>query len=246
MNVVITMAGLGSRFRKAGYKEPKYMITAKGRSLFYWSMISLESFRSNENKYIFIVRKEDQAKQFIQIECAFLNLVNFEVIEIDYLTDGQATTAMLAKAYWDSEKPLLIYNIDTHINPSASALSKENINEDGWIPCFNAPGEKWSFVKCNEKGFALELREKKRISDNATIGLYWFATANLYEKSYQKYYSVSGNEELGEKYIAPLYNQLINDGYKVTISIIPNNEVQVLGTPEELEEFNRNQYKLSE
>ena len=40
VNVIITMGGIGSRFAKVGYNLPKYMIEAKGKTLFEWSLDS--------------------------------------------------------------------------------------------------------------------------------------------------------------------------------------------------------------
>ncbi|KOP66254.1 hypothetical protein AMS62_14125 [Bacillus sp. FJAT-18019] len=242
MNVVITMSGLGSRFYKAGYTVPKYMIEAKGYSLFYWSLLSLKTLFEVKNKFFFIVREEDHATEFIKAQCASLGILTYKIIEIDHLTDGQATTALFAKPYWEEKEPLLIYNIDTHVDPGA--LNEIKPVGDGWIPCFLADGDRWSFVKVNEKNLAVEVREKNRISNNATIGLYWFSSASLYEDVYNNYYSIVGNEEKGERYIAPLYNQMIKDNLEVTISIIPKDRVHILGTPEELEGFLQIDYKL--
>lgn len=244
MNIVITMAGLGSRFRKKGYTVPKYMIEAKGKSLFFWSVSSLQSFHLESSNLIFIVRKDDQATQFIKEECSKLNIEQLQIVEIDELTDGQATTVLFAKPYWNSEEPIIIYNIDTHVEPQA--LQKETTNDDGWVPCFNAPGDSWSFVKVDKCGKAVELREKTRISEHATIGLYWFKTAELYEQTYYSYFSKPGREEKGERYIAPIYNQLISEKKVVTISDIPLNRVHMLGTPEQLEDFLRSDYLLVE
>lgn len=240
MNVVITMAGLGSRFRKRGYNVPKYMIEAKDKTLFYWSLLSLESFFSDVNKFIFIVRKEDQASDFIKQECLKLNINRFHIVEIDEVTDGQATTVLFARTVWEEEQSLLIFNIDTHVEPDI--LVKDTMNDDGWVPCFDAPGESWSFVKIDDTGNAVELREKKKISDNASIGLYWFSSAKLYVSSFNSYYSMPGREEKGEKYIAPIYNQLISEGKRVTISQIPFKKVHILGTPEQLDSFNSSNY----
>jgi len=43
--------------------------------------------------------------------------------------------------------------------------------------------------------------------------------------------------EKNEKYIAPLYNYMIEKGMDVTISIVDSDKVHVLGTPEELQIF---------
>lgn len=229
------MAGLGSRFRKAGYSCPKYMINAKGRTLFYWSLLSLQSFDFKNAKFMFIVRKEDHAKLFINEQCDLLGIKNRNIIQIDKLTDGQASSVLYAKDSWDAQSPLLVYNIDTYVEPEF--LVKNTNGDSGWIPCFKALGESWSFVKLDKQGNVVEVREKKRISDHCTIGLYWFETAILYAESYKKYYAKPGREEKGERYIAPLYNQLIENGYKVTISIVPESKVHLMGTPEELDMF---------
>ena len=233
MNIVITMAGLGSRFKKAGYKEPKYMINVNGKSLFEWSMESLVGFNDCENlNYIFIVRKEDNASSFIKDKMMKYNIENVNIIEIDELTDGQATTAMLAKSKWNNKDELIIYNIDTYIE--ANTMKYEFVKGDGYIPCFKAEGDHWSFVKLDEEGNATEIREKTRISDNCTVGLYYFKSANLYEKMYNEYYSDDSHIEKNEKYIAPIYNYMISKGYKINIEDLPVEKVHVLGTPEEV------------
>ena len=237
MQIVITMAGLGQRFKDAGYKEPKYMITARGKSLFAWSMESLKGYYSPDNDYYFIVRKEDNAAEYIKETAAAEGVCTADrahVIELDHATDGQATTAMLASDYWDRDDELLIYNIDTYVE--AYAMKAEDIKGDGYIPCFLAEGDHWSFVKLDQSGRAVEVREKKRISDHCTLGAYYFRSCALYEDMYKEYYSL-GKLDAGEKYVAPLYNYMIGKGMEVCISDIDPKKVHVLGTPAELETF---------
>lgn len=243
MNIVITMAGLGSRFREAGYSVPKYRIEAHGKTLFEWSLVSLAGFFAPENMYVFIVRKEGNSHDFITGMCRKLGFGNYHIIEIDYLTDGQATTALLADKYWDEAQELLIYNIDTYVKPYA--MSKKDVRGDGFIPCFHGPGEHWSFVRLDENNNkAVEVREKQKISDNCTLGAYYFKTARLFSDLYSQFFS--GDEgKNGEKYIAPMYNYLIQKGGEVYISIVPKEDVYVLGTPQELNYFIEN-YRPSE
>jgi dTDP-glucose pyrophosphorylase len=243
MTILITMAGLGSRFRKAGYQVPKYQIEAHGKTLFEWSMESLKGFWDKDNTYIFVVRKEDETEQFIHDMCEKLAITDRKILAIDKLTDGQATTAMLAKELWDPELPLLIYNIDTYVE--AFEMRSEQIQGDGFIPCFHADGDHWSFAKLDESGRVVEVREKQRISDNCTLGAYYFKSGRLYEQLYTEYYSSEEKLEKGEKYVAPLYNYLISKGGDVRISIVDYNKVHVLGTPEELGYFLEN-YKPQE
>ena len=235
MQVIITMAGLGSRFRKAGYDCPKYMIEAKGKTLFEWSMDSLVDYNPRVSKYIFVVRKEDESEEFIRHKMEKYGIKNIDVIGIDYLTDGQATTCLLAIPYCNSEESIMVYNIDTYVEPYE--MMYEEITGDGHIPCFHAEGDHWSFARLDETGRVVEVREKVRISDNCTLGAYYFSSAKLFEDLYSEYYADDSKLEKNEKYIAPLYNYMIEKGMKVTISIVDANKVHVLGTPEELEEF---------
>ena len=238
IDIVITMGGLGSRFRKAGYTVPKYMINAKGKTLFEWSMISLEGYRDMADKYIFIAMKDESndVETFIKDRCKELKIDEPRIILLDYLTDGQATTAMLAEKYWDREHSLLIYNIDTYVE--AGEMNSKELKGDGFIPCFKAAGDHWSFVRLDEKGRVAEIKEKKRISDHCTLGAYYFKTCGLYEDLYNEYYGNKDRELVnGEKYVAPLYDFLLSKGGEIYISDIDPDKVHVLGTPEELHEF---------
>lgn len=238
IEIVITMGGLGKRFLDAGYKAPKYMIEAKGKSLFEWSMISLTGFKADTNQYIFIALKDDSSdiEQFIKEKCLTLGILNYKIILLEHLTDGQATTAMEAAKYWDSDHPLLIYNIDTYVE--AGEMKSEELRGDGFIPCFKAPGNHWSFVRTDPMtGLAVEIKEKERISDHCTLGAYYFKSCGLYARLYEEYYSDNKNLVKGEKYVAPLYNHLLTKGGQIYISDVDPSKVHVLGTPEELRTF---------
>ena len=235
MTVIITMAGLGSRFRKAGYNCPKYMIEAKGKTLFEWSMDSLIGYNEHVSKYVFVVRKEDQTEDFIKEKMKKYGINDVEVIGIDYLTDGQATTCMLAIPYCNPKNSIMVYNIDTYVEPNE--MKYTDISGDGHIPCFHAEGNHWSFAKLDDDGKVIEVREKVRISDNCTLGAYYFSSAQLYKELYEEYYKDNSRMEKNEKYIAPLYNFMIEKGIPVTISIVDEKKVHVLGTPEELQVF---------
>lgn len=235
MIVVITMAGQGKRFRDAGYDCPKYMIKARGKTLFEWSMDSLVGYNPYVSKYVFVTRQEDKADSFIREHCRGFSIPDVEIIELDHQTDGQATTAMVALERCQNDESVLIYNIDTYVEPFA--MQHRDLTGDGHIPCFKALGDHWSFVKTDEGGLVREVREKQRISNNCSVGAYYFLSVDLYRTIYKEFYGQQENVAIKEKYIAPMYNYMIQKGYEVTMSLIDKDKVHVLGTPEELEEF---------
>lgn len=235
LTIIITMAGLGSRFKSAGYKCPKYMIEVRGKTLFEWSMDSLIGYNRFVSKYVFVVRKEDNSEDFIKEHMKKYGITNVDIVSIDYLTDGQATTCMLAIPYCNPDDAILVYNIDTYVEPNE--MKYEDIYGNGHIPCFHAEGDHWSFVKLDADRSVVEVREKTRISDNCTIGAYYFSSAMLYKQIYEEYYANNDKLEKNEKYIAPLYNYMIEKGLLVTISMVDDKKVHVLGTPDELKFF---------
>ena len=148
---------------------------------------------------------------------------------------SQATTAALAEKYWNQEHGLLIYNIDTYVE--AGEMNSRELRGDGFIPCFKAEGDHWSFVRLDEAGRVAEIKEKKRISDYCTLGAYYFRTCRLYKNLYDEYYGRPQELVNGEKYVAPLYDYLLSRGGEIYISVIRPEKVHVLGTPEELQDF---------
>lgn len=234
--VAITMAGMGSRFTKAGYTQPKYEIEVLGRPLFDWSMSALVAFQRDGWRFNFATRRETDARDFLARRCDALSIAMGDVIELDALTDGQATTALLLAEKADPDAPFLVFNIDTYVRPDAMRPDQVPAGAAGWVPCFPGPGEGWSFARIDDSGRALEMREKKRISPHATVGLYWFGSAASYMALYRDFFG-AGGEEMGERYIAPMYNRLIDAGELVHVSLLDFDDVGMLGTPEQVAAF---------
>jgi len=234
--VVITMAGAGSRFVKAGYSVPKYAIEAHGRTLFAWSMHSLRDFIESGSPFYFVALATPGIESFIASQCREIGIASHRITILDAITDGQATSAKLAQQQWDDlSRPVAIYNIDTYVNPDA--LPVRAVRGNGWIPCFPGEGDKWSFAAADAQGRVMEVREKKRISPHASVGFYWFDSFSRYLDAYEEYYAAAEHLEASERYIAPLYNHLIRQGADVFLHEIPAGDVYPLGTPEDVELF---------
>lgn len=240
LNVLVPMAGEGSRFSKAGYTFPKPIIEVNGKPMI---QLVVENLNLEAN-YIYIIRKEHNEKFGIS---SMLNQITpgCKIIEVDSLTEGAACTTLLAKEFINNDMELLIANSDQYVEwePGEFYHTINNPHIDGAILCFENTHPKWSYVKLNSDGNISEVKEKEVISNLATIGIYYWSFGRDYVKYAEQMiskdirYGQSFNGK-GEFYVAPVYNEAILDG-----KIIKPYSVQKmygLGTPEDLETFVRN------
>lgn len=240
MKIIITAAGLGNRFLEMGINKPKYKIIANKKPLFYWSIYSLKNFFNNE--FIFIFRKEIYDEKFIKEWLKTMGINKYNIILIDELTDGQATTAMFADKFINENESVMIYNIDTSIIPESMNINM--ISHDGTIVVAKAPGEHWSFAKLGKDGFVCEVSEKIKISDYASIGPYYFAKWFDFKWVWNNFRE-DIKHRYKEVYVCPMYQYLINKNKKISIFEIGINDYTCLGTPHEIEIFDRDWLKTN-
>ena len=231
MNVLIPMAGSGSRFSAAGYTFPKPLIGVNGKPMI---QVVIENLNIQAN-YIFIVQKEHYEKYNLQY---LLNLIcpNCKIVQVDGVTEGAACTTLLAKQFIDNGDPLVLANCDQFIewnsNESLYAFSAENI--DGGIVTFKATHPKWSYVKLGEDGFVSEVAEKKPISNDATVGIYYWKKGSDYVR-YAEQMIEKNIRTNNEFYVCPVFNEAILDNKKIRIKQI--DRMWGIGTPEDLNYF---------
>ena len=231
LNVLIPLAGMGSRFSEQGYVFPKPLIEVLSKP-----MIQLVYENLNiDAKYIFIVQKEHVEKYNID---KMLKLIssNCEIVQVDGITEGAACTTLLAKEYINNDKPLIISNSDQFViwNPRETMYSFTSKNFDGGILTFESSHPKWSYAKVDEYNLVTEVAEKIPISKNATVGIYYWKKGSDYVK-YSEEMIKKDIRVNGEFYVCPVYNQAIDDGKKITIKNVE--KMWGLGTPEDLNNF---------
>lgn len=234
MNIVMPMAGRGSRFAEVGYELPKPLIDVRGRPMYAWAMDSLPLALAKRVVFICLAEHlRDRALEAdIKTRYAALDPV---VIALDKVTEGQACTVLEARRYIDNDEPLVIYNADTFSKSRLEQRLRDLPRSvDGILQVFQAPGDKWSFARTDASGRVVETAEKRRISEWATTGLYHFTRGHDFVHHADA--MIAANErERGEFYVAPVYNRLIKVGADIRIDVA--DEVWVLGTPEDLGDF---------
>ena len=234
MNVLIPMAGAGSRFEKAGYTFPKPLIEVNDKP-----MIQVVTENLNIDAcHIYIVQKSHYEKYNLK---HLLNLITpgCKIVQVDGVTEGAACTTLLAKELINNDEPLLIANSDQFVEWDSNEFMYSMMADeiDGGILSFTATHPKWSFAKLDEDGYVSEVAEKKPISNIATVGIYYWSKGSDYvrygEQMIEKNLRINN-----EFYVCPIYNEAIEDGKK--IKTFPIKKMWGLGTPEDLNKFLEN------
>ena len=228
LNILVPMAGAGSRFQEAGYIFPKPLIEINNKPMI---QIVLESLNIDGN-FIFIVQKEHQKKYNINSVLKILK-PNCKIIELDKITEGAACTTLLAKKFINNGNPLLIANSDQFIKWD-SIKSMYNFTSkkiDGSILTFEAIHPKWSYAKVDKNNLVTQVAEKKVISKNATVGVYFWKKGNDYVK-YAEQMIKKNIRVNNEFYVCPVFNEAIKDSKKIIIKEVE--EMWGIGTPEDL------------
>ena len=237
LNVLIPMAGAGSRFAQAGYTFPKPLIDVEGKPMIQVVVDNLNI----DATFIYVVQKEHREKYNLD---TLLNLItpNCKIVEVNGLTEGAACTTLLAKEFIDFDAPLLMANSDQFLEWDSNEFMYKMIEQkvDGGILSFHSTHPKWSFAKVDEFGYVTEVQEKNPISDIATVGVYYWAKGSDYVKYAEQMISknIRTNNEF---YVCPVYNEAIEDCKKIKTFNI--DKMWGLGTHEDLKYYLENYNK---
>lgn len=238
LNIVIPMAGAGSRFAKVGYKDPKPLIPVDGVPMI---RIVIENLRPKvPHRFTFICQKAHLEAYGLEPKLLEWGGEDAAVVAIDGLTEGAACTVLLAKERFDSDAPLMIANadqwVDVDINDYLAAMDLQDL--DGLIMTMKAHDPKWSFAGIGADGLVSTVVEKQVISDEATVGIYNFRHGSDFVRYAEA--MIAANERVNnEFYVAPAYNPMIAEGAHVGVFNIgaEADGMYGLGTPADLDLF---------
>jgi len=234
LNVLIPMAGAGSRFEQAGYTFPKPLIDVRNKPMI---QVVIENLNIDAN-YIFLIQKKHREKYNLD---TLLNLLapGCKIVEVDGITEGAACTALLAKEFIDNDSPLFFANSDQFVEWDSNEFmyKMQETNADGGIVTFKSTHPKWSFAKIDENGLVTEVAEKNPISDNATVGYYFWKHGSDFIK-YAEQMIEKNIRVNNEFYVCPVFNQAIES--KKEIRTFNVEGMWGLGTPEDLNYYLEN------
>lgn len=237
LNIVVPMAGEGTRFKEKGYTFPKPLIEINGKPMI---QVVVENIKPKmPHRFTFICRKEHYDKYSLR---DLLNLITpkCNIVTVNHLTEGAACTVLLASEFFNNEDSLMIANSDQYVDFDINGFLQdaEKKKLDGNILAFSASHPKWSYAKLDEDGLVMEVAEKRPISNHATVGIYYYRQGEIFFKAATQ--MIEKNIRVNnEFYVCPVYNEMILAGSRIGIYEIDSSKMHGMGTPEDLEKFEK-------
>jgi len=232
LNIVIPMAGRGSRFSDAGYKLPKPLIDINGSAMIEKVIQNLTP--KQQHKFFFICQNEHlinyDLKSIFESNCK-----SFEIIPIEKVTEGAACTVLLAKKFINNSDRLMIANCDQYVDININDYLDAELNFDGYIMTMKSNETKWSYINYDKYKNIKGIIEKKVVSNDATVGIYNFSRGELFVQNAEE--MIMKNDRVNnEFYVAPVYTYMAKKKFKLGIYDI-SGKMYGLGTPKDLETF---------
>ena len=233
-NILIPMAGLGSRFVKEGFKVPKQIINVRDKHLID---ISLDCLDYKDCNLIFVVRDEHVYNHHMDelLKKKFGN--DITIVVLDKLTDGSVCSCLYAEDYINNDAPLIIHTLDIEFRPVFDPHVMNDLDADGLILTFKSNSINYSYAQIDDDGYVIKTAEKKAISSNACVGIYGYKKGSDFCK-YAKEMIDKNLRTKNEFYISPLYNLLIEDGKKIVTDSV--DKMHIFGTPDEYNFYKEN------
>ena len=233
MNIVIPMAGRGSRLAGNPGGLPKPLIEVHGRPLWSWAVNCLPL---NSARRIIFVCLGSHIDDYGVDRAILKELDGLPVVihRIDEVTDGQLRTVVTAREHFSVTNPLVVFNADTWFVHDQNEFLARAQQADGLLGVSSMAGDRWSFVRIDEDEAVVEVVEKRRISDHVCTGLYQFADTSKFLEDADAMFAADERTN-GEFFVAPIYQRMIERGERV--QIMPAERFLPIGTTDELESF---------
>ena len=233
-NILIPMAGRGSRFEEQGYTDKKPFIDVNGKPMIHRVIKNLGMEFDKEYLFILICLQEDYDKyDFTEFE-KVIGHNSYDVVILDDVTEGAAQTVLTAKHLINDDTPLMTMNSDQLVDWNVEEMFERAQHYDALIPCFHGEGNAWSYARTLDNGYVQEVAEKKQISKYATAGYYYWKKGSDFVK-YAEQMIKDNSRTNGEFYVAPVYNWAVKDGKRIGVFMV--DKCYSLGTPEDLQEY---------
>lgn len=236
LKIVVPMGGEAKQFTERGYTFPKPLLEIAGRSMVE---IVVQNIAPQEPHEFIFVCKQEHLDKYALSEVLHLIAPGCKIVSMQHPTTGALCSVLLAMEHLRNDGELLIANADQHVDVSIDDFLTfaRKPGNDGCIMTFPSAHPKWSYAKV-EDGEVVAVAEKRPISRNATVGIYYFRRSRDFLDGAERLI-LKGGTLGGQYYVCPVFNELILAHRRVTIWPITREEMCSLGTPEDVESFSR-------
>jgi NDP-sugar pyrophosphorylase family protein len=249
MQIIIPMSGTGSRFIKAGYDLPKFLIKINDQPMIQWvvKMFLDQNCNSNDH-FIFICRKEHQ-EQYNLSQILKTIVKNCEVITIENHKLGPVYAVSKAFDIIDNNQPSIISYCDYFMSWDYKNFKKSVLENqcDGSVPCYTnfhphlLPIKNlYASCRIDDQKNLCEIKEKFSFNSDKTKayhspGVYYFKNGNTLKKYFQMVLDCDLSLN-GEFYVSLVYQLMLKDNLKISVYDKIDYFCQ-WGTPEDLADF---------
>lgn len=188
------------------------------------------------HQFIFICRQE-HLDRFALREVLHLIAPGCEIVPMRQPTKGALCSVLLAAEHLKNDDELVLANADQYVDVSLDEFLRvaRASGADGCVMTFPSAHPKWSYAKV-EANKVVAVAEKRPISRNATVGIYYFRRSRDFLAGAER--MILKRVTLGDQYyVCPVFNELILDHKLITIFPINRDQMYSLGTPEDVDSF---------
>lgn len=234
MIILIPLGGIGERFKKHGYSEPKALIKVNGKPILFYLLDALEKSDFPINMIYIPYNKEYQKYRLEDLLRKSYKHLTFRFFPLEYNTEGAAETIYLAlKELKEVDQPILCMDGDNFYkcdvlpqwNGQNAILSVHNTLKTPIYSYLKLDGNK-----------VLDIVEKEKISDLACTGGYGFASYF----TLLKYCGMVLEKKIKQKneyYTSTVIKQMIQDNHAFVNINVQEEDFVCIGTPIQLKLF---------
>lgn len=237
LNIVIPMAGLGSRFAVAGYRDPKPLIPIHGVPMIRLVIGNIRP--AVPHRFVFVCQRSHVSEAGLEHKLEAW-APGCRIVMLDGVTAGAACTVLAARDLINGDDPLMIANSDQYVEGDIDAYLDDMCRRrlDGLIMTMEADDPKWSFAALDAASLVTEVAEKRVISRHATVGIYNFRRGADFVRGAEAMMAKDLRVN-GEFYVAPVYNEMIAAGARIGIRAAGEGGggMHGLGIPADLDAF---------
>ena len=252
MNIIIPLGGKGERFKKEGYISPKPLIKVLDKEIIFYVLDNL-NLESNDKIFI-IYNKELEQYNFediIKTRSKSKSISNIFFIKLDTDTKGASETINIGIKHILNNNTYNINNIN-NINNKTILIDGDTFYTQDILSKYRTtlqnavfytknidPTPLFSYIKLddiNNTNNIIDIQEKIKISDNANTGAYCFSSIHQL-LNYSQYILDNNIQFNNECYTSCIIHEMIKQKEPFIGIELNSNDVHVLGTPIQVEEF---------